>query len=524
MKIPISTILDLLSPYNIEDHSKSFEKVFSSVNIFPSRKKELYPYQLYVGKLSDILAAEWRSADTYCIAVRDRIHDEAETDDNMTNIIVLNANCDVSDIFTTVQGHFFRIMEWNEQMKEYLIQNRSVQDLLLLSEPIIGNYITISDSSLRLLAHTSGLECDCPITNSLVAKGYHDDTAVATFKKYRVTEQWNTANDIYINNSLLVSPYPNVCRVVRYNNSYFAHVIMICNTHKPTDGLIDLFKMLLSHLMVAFERLWNNSEGSALHVYDSLIISLIEDKGLTNDIISERARHCGLPQNAVFRLLKASIADNVAVMLQRMGQDIMSMIPEAKVTVYNKDLIILLTQKPDAADCFARHEITLESIMDSYNAKCGVSNVFLSLSEIPLAYQQADVALRHGGFQSSNLFSCQTNHTSSRLYPYENYYYCYLMCGTAEHSRLARSTKAYNALKKLLQYDTQHGTNNLELLYVYLNNDRKATDTAAVMHMHRNNVIYRIGRICDLIEMDLDDSRVRFRLLLAYEIFSPIEQ
>ena len=524
MKIPISTILDLLAPYNIEDHSKSFDKFFSSVNIFPSRRKDLYPYQLYVGKLSDILAADWRSPDAYCIAVRDRIHDDMENDTAMTNIIVLNTNCDVSDIFTIVQGHFFRIMEWNEQMKEYLIQNRSVQDLLLLSEPIIGNYITISDSSLRLLAHTSGLECDCPITNSLVAKGYHDDATVSAFKHHNITDRWNTANDIYINNSLLVSPYPNVCRVVRYNNSYFAHVIMICNTHKPTDGLIDLFKMLLSHLMVAFERLWNNSEGSTLHVYDSLIISLIENKDLTTDIISERARHCGLHLNAEFRLLKASVADNVAVMLQRMGQDIISLIPEAKVTAYNKDLIILLTQRPESSDSYAKNEATLESIMESYNAKCGVSNVFLALTELPYAYQQADVALRYGGFQSAGLFSNQVNNVSGRLYPYESYYYCYLMCGTAEHARLARSTKAYNALRKLQQYDIQHSTNNLELLYIYLNNDRKATDTAAIMHMHRNNVIYRIGRICDLIEMDLDDSSVRFRLLLAYEIFSPIEQ
>lgn len=524
MKIPMSTILDLLAPYNIEDHSNSFKKHFSSVNIFPSRKKELYSYQLYVGKLSDILAAEWRTPEIYCIAVRDRIRDDAENEDNMSNIVVLNANSDVSDIFTLIQGHFFKIMDWNEEMKEYLIQNRSVQDLLLLSEPIIGNYITISDSSLRLLAHTSGLECDCPITTSLVTKGYHDDNAVATFKKHRIMEIWNTANDIYTSSTLLVSPYPNVCKVVRYNNSYFAHVVMICNYHKPTDGLVDLFRMLLSHLNIAFERLWNNSEGSALHVYDSLIISLIDEKELTTDIISERARHCGLPQNADFRLLKASIANNVAVMLQRMGQDIMSMVPEAKVTVYNKDLIILLAQKPDSADCYAKYETTLESIMESYNAKCGVSNIFLSLIDLAHAHKQADAALRYGGFQSSGLFSNQTNRINSRLYPYENYYYCYLMCGSAESARLARSTKAYGALRKLQQYDDQHGTNNLELLYVYLNNDRKATDTAAIMHMHRNNVIYRIGRICDLIEMDLDDSRVRFRLLLAYEIFSPIEQ
>ena len=43
------------------------------------------------------------------------------------------------------------------------------------------------------------------------------------------------------------------------------------------------------------------------------------------------------------------------------------------------------------------------------------------------------------------------------------------------------------------------------------------------MHMHRNNVIYRIGKICDMISMDLDQCGVRFRLLMAYEIYQSKE-
>jgi len=83
---------------------------------------------------------------------------------------------------------------------------------------------------------------------------------------------------------------------------------------------------------------------------------------------------------------------------------------------------------------------------------------------------------------------------------------------------ISTSTGAYKALEKLIDYDKQHGSNNVELLYNYLSNDRKATETAALMHMHRNNVIYRVGRICEIIGMDLDDSRSRFSLLLAYEL------
>lgn len=523
MKIPLSIVMDELAAYKPESYVSDDSVAFSTVNIFPTRQRQLHTNHIYIGKLSDIFYAEWRSADIHCVAVRDRIRDEDETPERMKNIIVLNANCDPLDIFTAIQRCFFRIIEWNEQMKDYLIQNRPMQDILCLCEPIIGNYINVTDSSLGLIAHTAGLECDCPVTQALIANGYHTKDSVALFKKYRMPERWANSNEIYLNDSRVVSPYPNICKVVRYNNTYFAHVVMVCNTRQPTPGLFDLFRMLLNHLMVCFERQWNHSEGSYLHVYDSLITSLIDDDELSGDIIAERVRYSGLPMYANFRFLKVSTDGNVTVMLQRMGRDIMGHIPEAKATVYKESLAILLVHPNEPKGWFEQQETVLEGIMERYSAKCGISNPFYSIADLRYAHEQADVALKYGARQTMLPFSGRAKLSSLRLYSYESYYPCYLMCGNPTSARLARTTKASLALKKLHEYDKQHGTNNLELLFVYLNNDRKATETAAFMHMHRNNVIYRINRICEMTDMDLDDYSVRFRLLLAYEIFSPTD-
>jgi DNA-binding PucR family transcriptional regulator len=78
---------------------------------------------------------------------------------------------------------------------------------------------------------------------------------------------------------------------------------------------------------------------------------------------------------------------------------------------------------------------------------------------------------------------------------------------------------AYRALDKLSENDSKRGTNNFELLYAYLINERKASETAQIMHMHRNNVIYRIGKICEMTGLDLSDPDVRLRLMLCYEIY-----
>lgn len=472
-----------------------------------------------MGKLSEVLAADWRSDDICCIVLRDRIQDDYETPERLRNLLVLNCNSDMLDIFAKVQRTFFQIFDWHNQMNEYVIQNRSLQDLLVLSEPVIGNFITVSDSSLSLMAYTPNIECDCPTSRYLVENGYHSAETVAMFKRYNMLEQWSKATDIYVNKVHAVSPYDYACKVVRYSNAYFAHVVMICNNKLPTQGVLDLFTMLLEHLMVCFERLWRDSNGPT-HIYDGLIRNLIEDRELPRDIIHERAQYAGLPVEANFRLMKVEPVNETNALVQRFGQEILDCIPESKVTLYDGGLVVLVIRSDENNERMTVIEDSLEQMLERYNARCGMSDQFDYLSDLKQAYEQADIALRYGSCQTMLPFSGSTLKGSLRLYSYERYYPCYLLCGTPENMRLARNTRASRALRKLQDYDIQHDTNNLELLYLYLNNDRRATDTAALLHMHRNNVIYRISRIEELIDMDLNDSSTRFRLLLAYEMFS----
>lgn len=66
--------------------------------------------------------------------------------------------------------------------------------------------------------------------------------------------------------------------------------------------------------------------------------------------------------------------------------------------------------------------------------------------------------------------------------------------------------------------ETHHDVCDLKLLYCYLFNERKATPTATQLHMHRNNVLYRIRSIEKRYGLDLDQFEARQRLLNCYRI------
>ena len=293
---------------------------------------------------------------------------------------------------------------------------------------------------------------------------------------------------------------------------------MLCEHSPISPALRDKFQMLIDRLMVCFERQWVENNQMP-HVYDSLLIDLLKGKEIDNESVMIRAKNSGIPTSGYFRLIKISTSDNNGIMLQRLCQELSEKIPQARVTL-SRDMLVVLLNMKNTRDAFISLKKKLGEILADYDSNCGISDPFSSLTDIRYAGEQADIALNFR--QGRNFYINKLEKKiPGRIQTFGECYPGYIMAGTKESHHISRRTWAAKALQKLYDYDQKHETNNLELLYVYLSNERKASETAQIVHMHRNNVIYRVGKISEIIEMDLNSSVVRLRLLMAYEVFSP---
>ena len=63
----------------------------------------------------------------------------------------------------------------------------------------------------------------------------------------------------------------------------------------------------------------------------------------------------------------------------------------------------------------------------------------------------------------------------------------------------------------------------LQTLGSYLATNGSPTDAADRLHLHRNTVLYRLGRLEDLLQVDLRDAEVRLALHLALKIGDVLE-
>ena len=91
-----------------------------------------------------------------------------------------------------------------------------------------------------------------------------------------------------------------------------------------------------------------------------------------------------------------------------------------------------------------------------------------------------------------------------------------LMMGVSDATMLAGFYKHW--LSPLADYDDQHSTDLLDTLNAYFANNGNMARTAHILNIHRNTLVYRLSRISEIIELDMDDPNVRLNLHLALKV------
>lgn len=72
--------------------------------------------------------------------------------------------------------------------------------------------------------------------------------------------------------------------------------------------------------------------------------------------------------------------------------------------------------------------------------------------------------------------------------------------------------QSLSAVISIKNDDAAHGTNNLETLKEYIMNPADTVKAAGQLHIHRNTMLYRINKMKEKYELDLNDGETIFQL------------
>lgn len=517
--ISLNIIIDSINNYRYEQYvDLPTDKAFRRLSLLPRDLDTMRSDCLYICRLTDVMRFSTQASELYFLCLRDRMQDVCETKELLKNTIVINENLELDQLFATIQNLFVIINDWYQDMLEAVVKQKGMQDIITLSEPVIGNFISISDTALTLLAYTKNIPTDDKTQLSLVEHGHHTEEAIRKFKKYRRFEAWMNTDGLVINEDNNICQYPVISKVFAFNEIYFTHVVMICDHRKMTPGLLDLFNHMVSILSYYINRNWEEAK-NCNHIYSSLILNLVQGNITDRNTVKDRARIIGFrpdDQYVIMLLTGGNSGDSISPRL--MALDISNMFAQIRPVYYNGCLMLFL-HHADIAQLMAEQD--MENILNCYFQRnhyyCGVSEIFDDLLDMPIAHSQAELALnnRDHEYQSFKMI-WESVSIWSNISHFSMIFASCLVDNSEKSKQLWKSWKYGKLLLDLYHSDVEKNTNNLEVLYEFLMNERRAAETANLLHMHRNNVVYRINRIEEMLNVNLEDRSTRLNLTMSY--------
>ena len=522
MKVSLNILLESFRHYRLESRiDESREIAFRQARLIPANGKGFDSDFLYVGTLSKVLALKDKGQGTIFLCICDKEMNEQEQEQFLSSVVLIREKITTEQLLAEVQQNILVIQEWLADMQNAVIYQKGLQGILDLSEPVLGNFISINDSALALLAYTKNITTDDEVSLFLVNNGYHSPETVKMFKRRKRFEMWFNADNTIVSTDRYFSKYIVVSRVFVHNETNFTNVVMSCNHKELSPGVLDLFDHLVRFLGYYIERDLKERRNT---IYSSLIADLMNGKISDQGIATERAKSVGiLPDAETAILLLAESNDEHVVFSDRIARDISHQFQYIKPINFNQRLLLLLNH-PNIRFYMGKQGIgdRLNTFLKENNIFCGVSDSVNSLLDLPDAYLQAEFSLKNREHLSYFDRTRMEQREWSNLIQFSEHYAGFLLNHEKNADRIWQSSKYGKMLRRLYENDIEKNTNNLAVLYSFLINERRATETAAALYMHRNNVLYRIGRIEELLNIRLDDSTTRINLLITFMLFNQV--
>ena len=250
--------------------------------------------------------------------------------------------------------------------------------------------------------------------------------------------------------------------------------------------------------------------------FNSYWSEIVSNDNLTNDDI--RAMLNRLPgAEAPFAQVCSVAFDNTSpgpIPYVYVMRQLLALLPHSFGTIRNNEIVILITYHERRFDYPYNNE-QLIRVLEKYGGHMGIGNGTRDLSALPLLYtlisHTVRLAMQIQVGQESRI------HTLERLG-------MYLIIDMAARGFRAFTNSdglmylSHPAITYLTRYDEENDNNLRFTLYFYLLSDKSIAATAQRLHMHRNTVMYKLKKISELCNLDLDDPYLCERLLFSCQL------
>lgn len=288
--------------------------------------------------------------------------------------------------------------------------------------------------------------------------------------------------------------YKSVFGLVHVNSEIILQFQIIEYNRKLTVADLELAQVFLDSLRRSFRENDMAKHDSALDVFRRLMNA----DDVTDDSIEWALDYLGWNNMADSYNLLLFRQHNGDPCDPKLFPQVERHIPGARIIEHNNDMTMIL---PSSVLEGSIRE--LNYVLDKFRFFAGVSLPFSDWRMLSDSYSQAAASESH------------CNPAVPICYGL-NYAWDFVL--DAVGSKLSEAGMLHPAAAILAAYDRENDTDYLRTLYTYLACERSNVDTAAALFIHRNTLKYRLDKIFEMIDVDLNNINTRMHILVSLMI------
>lgn len=432
------------------------------------------------------------------------------------NLIWLSSEANLYACYNEIQSTFLENQELASLVQRLLaahFSNQGLQYLIEEAASALGNPIVVVDPSYRYIAYHLGInpDDDSEVASAMRAEVANEtmiDEAVAYIRDKRIDaeiarskgpfEQFNEI--IGCNTMTLAVMVRGIC---------VAHVMMGEYNHPFTDLDREAFVRLSNFVGQELQKgeLWGPTSGELGSFF---LENLLNDANPSAAVTNRRLKALNFhPKPLLFVVCLHAPGEGLnQVQAEHLAAQLKPVLHHSLYTTHHKQLVAVISRDIDEG-ISPRTEKKLRDVAALNGLAVGISNPYRTLTDTRRAYQQARAAIRYGEMSTSAL-------NDGGFFRYADYAFMSMLNICGRRTNLLEL--CHPALLELMEYDEAHGGELMETLFCYLQVAGSTSRASALLNLHKNTMLYRLGRIREVTGMDLSSGEQLFQLQVGFRI------
>jgi len=499
MKLSIGVVLDELSKFHIIKHKiASAKAVVQQIRYYYGQIPPEYADCVYLVDCTTAAMISSHNCPIHLIAVGCEnsltLFDAAETVILVEDAVVPYELYEfVSDVFTSYE-------KWNQELLLSIISSTSVDAFLEIASQKLSNPIAFNDNNMSLIAKAGKFNSTSAgtIWEDLETLGYVRSDFFSA-KEYReLTKVSSETREPFIFFPALDKTHTYASSQVWIGGKLYGSFGLIDINAPITDGQL----FIIGHI-TEIMKLYIQNNDSYMKIAEnevSFINNLLKGTQVFENIIIYHLSKLNWKIHGCFYLLSFACPFPLDSPISSMSyvKRIEKQFHNSLITVF-EDVIVLIVRNRDYPLEEPAVREKLSAFLGFNEMRCGISAPFPDFSQLRPYYIQSRFALEP--------FS---QNPEPVLQFYEDCYEKHIVFTLSGGTEL--KSLCHPQILALWSSEDESQRELVRCLYYYLINGRNLASTSEALFIHRNTLIYRLGKISKLLELDL-------KVLTAEQLF-----